>query len=497
VAPEQQPAGTEIVVAVVTALGARIDDVVGPIRESMRAARFEVEEIRISELIHEQFGGDRLRENAAGMAKAMDHGNQLREQRRLGWAAAGLAIKRIRVLREQDPRLRRCYVLRSLKHPHELEKLREIYRDRFFAVGVFTPKEERTHRIAQRIADAEGGRPAQYFTAAQDLIERDQWESGREFGQLVREAFPAADFFVSTNDQTESQVRRWVDILFRRPVVTPTREELGMFHAFAASLQSAALGRQVGASITVEDGDLVAAGCNEVARSGGGQYWSGDDGDRRDFQIGFDQSHSGKLNALREVVKQVEPNLTDERFNAIRLALKDSAVMNLTEFTRDVHAETSALLSAAKRGVAVRGATLYATAFPCHGCAKHIVAAGIRRVVYIEPYPKSYVAEFYADSIALDGDNEVGRVPFVSFTGVAPRHFAAAFQARGKRRSGDGRTPTWVRGDGPSLFPSGPPDQGILELERDAIAELESEQSPVQQSIAGNETSAPSDKVAS
>ncbi|MDN3612645.1 hypothetical protein QWZ16_23945 [Vibrio ostreicida] len=26
--------------------------------------------------------------------------------------------------------------------------------------------------------------------------------------------------------------------------------------------------------------------------------------------------------------------------------------------------------------------------FPCHNCAKHIVASGIKRVVYVEPYPK-------------------------------------------------------------------------------------------------------------
>lgn len=35
------------------------------------------------------------------------------------------------------------------------------------------------------------------------------------------------------------------------------------------------------------------------------------------------------------------------------------------------------------------GTTLYATMYPCHNCARHIVAAGIRKVIYIERYGES------------------------------------------------------------------------------------------------------------
>ena len=63
--------------------------------------------------------------------------------------------------------------------------------------------------------------------------------------------------------------------------------------------------------------------------------------------------------------------------------------MDLIEFSRTVHAEMAAIVDAARRGVSVQDCNLYTTTFPCHECAKHIVAAGIRRVVYIEPYPKS------------------------------------------------------------------------------------------------------------
>lgn len=54
-----------------------------------------------------------------------------------------------------------------------------------------------------------------------------------------------------------------------------------------------------------------------------------------------------------------------------------------------MHAEMFAITDAARRGLSVRDATLYCTTFPCHMCARHIIASGIRKVVYIEPYPKS------------------------------------------------------------------------------------------------------------
>src|SRR5439155_12870624 len=91
-----------------------------------------------------------------------------------------------------------------------------------------------------------------------------------------------------------------------------------------------------------------------------------------------------------------------------------ASVLDVIEYGREVHAEMAALTDAAKRGTSVRGCVLYCTTFPCHECARLIVSAGIARVVYIEPYPKSKVAELYEDSIGLaDRRTELGnRVRF-------------------------------------------------------------------------------------
>ena len=50
------------------------------------------------------------------------------------------------------------------------------------------------------------------------------------------------------------------------------------------------------------------------------------------------------------------------------------------------HAEENAIVQAAYHGIAVKGATLYTTYSPCLQCAKMIINAGIREVVYHERY---------------------------------------------------------------------------------------------------------------
>lgn len=51
-----------------------------------------------------------------------------------------------------------------------------------------------------------------------------------------------------------------------------------------------------------------------------------------------------------------------------------------------LHAEANAITKVAKSSNSSEGATLYVTASPCIECAKLIIQAGIRRVVYSEKY---------------------------------------------------------------------------------------------------------------
>ena len=116
-------------------------------------------------------------------------------------------------------------------------------------------------------------------------------------------------------------------------------------------------------------------------------------------------------------------------------------LFDITEFGRAVHAEMEAMLCCAKVGVSPRGGTLYTTTFPCHNCAKHIVDVGIRRVVYVEPYPKGQAKELHSDSIEIEGpireEKDLKKVQFQPFVGVGPRRYVDLFSIgfRGNRIS--------------------------------------------------------------
>ena len=63
-----------------------------------------------------------------------------------------------------------------------------------------------------------------------------------------------------------------------------------------------------------------------------------------------------------------------------------------------VHAEQNAIIQAARLGIVLDGATLYCTHQPCVICAKMIINAGIRRIVYKEGYPDECAAHFINES---------------------------------------------------------------------------------------------------
>lgn len=57
------------------------------------------------------------------------------------------------------------------------------------------------------------------------------------------------------------------------------------------------------------------------------------------------------------------------------------------ELCRGLHAEQNAILQAAAFGVSLKGSELYCTHQPCVTCAKMLINAGVKRVVFLGSYP--------------------------------------------------------------------------------------------------------------
>jgi deoxycytidylate deaminase len=392
----------------------------------------------------------------------MTRGNELREAMDGGEALALLAAVEIQSRRPTtDPGTLpgTAFVLNQLKHPDEVVWLRTIYGAAFQLIGVFCPEEDRKQYLHVGRAMSE--------EQAEQLIQRDKGEE-IEHGQQVTETFQHCDVFIDLKGygvedtrQAEEQLRRYLKLLFGHKGITPTREEYGMFLAHSAGLRTADLSRQVGAAILSPTGEVVSLGTNEVPAPGGGQYW-GSPGAMRDFERGGDENARIKFENLQEVLAVLTPEWDtldeDERQQLLADAsakLDNTRMMNLTEFGRAVHAEMEALLSAGRVGVPVRGCELYCTTFPCHNCAKHIIDAGIHRVLYIEPYPKSLAERLHGDALVLGPIGEgAGKVAFEAFHGVAPRMYPTLFSSmdpvgtRITRKSASGeadRTPAGLR----------------------------------------------------
>ena len=66
----------------------------------------------------------------------------------------------------------------------------------------------------------------------------------------------------------------------------------------------------------------------------------------------------------------------------VRLYGENSKAHRLPSDCDALHSEVDAIANAARAGIPTEGATIYVTRYPCEACARAIVAAGIKHVVY-------------------------------------------------------------------------------------------------------------------
>lgn len=467
------PDKPELVIGLVSPIGLDLDPLITALSSGFQLAGYRPIPIRLSDQIKEVFDLDlSARPEHERIELLMNGGTMLREKSDCGDAIALLGIAEIYSRRDEEKLGfdRNAFILRSLKHPAEVNRLRAVYGHGFFLISAYSPRGDRVDTLADRFSHSRLGEQTLSRSHAERLIEKDETEAGKKLGQDVKDAFPLADFFVDVRniDTLKSEVERFLELLFGNRFHTPTRDEHGMYHARSAALRSVDLNRQVGAAILTKHGDVLTLGCNDVPKAGGDLYWVGDPHDSRDFKRGYDSSARQRRLMLAEALgrlrdanlladgretEDVEVLVSKLTTGPLKHVLKGASIMNMLEFGRSVHAEMAALMSAARLGISVEGATLFCTTFPCHMCARHIVASGIKRVVYIEPYPKSRAKQLHDDSIAVDPATPNPRmVNFEPFQGISPRQYQTMFDASDLRKQGDGNAAEWSMHDGKVRF---------------------------------------------
>lgn len=436
----------ELVIALCGPIGTPLHDVASTLKELLESDyHYEVAEpIRLSQLIEEYV--KRIGENIPPETELfkrinsqIDWGDRLRTAHGKAilaeLAVANISLERESYKEQQKserhiPR-RICHIIDSIKNEEELNLLRLVYQDMVFAIGVYSPLSIREAALKKK-----GLEPGEIY----QLIDRD---SGEEFaeGQSVRNTFPKCDFFLrldsGTDIQLQKRIKRFLNLILGHGVVTPTPHESAMYAAASAAVNSACLSRQVGAAITTKDERLIAVGWNDVPKAGGDLYVTKSqteiaEGDHRCWNaLGGGKCFNDQEKELfADILMDDLGSLIDKsKHTEARKKIRDSSrLKGLIEFSRSIHAEMHALLNAGKAGLGkVVGGKLFVTTYPCHSCARHIIASGIMEVYYIEPYRKSLAIRLHDDAIT-ESENEPNKVQIRPYEGVAPSRYLTLFK---------------------------------------------------------------------
>lgn len=439
----------ELIFGLCGPIGSPLHPVAELLKSSMeRIYGYECHIIRLSQVIEKRAEistvGLTAYDRKIGLINA---GNNLREKFGPG-VLAEYAIHDISVRRalEKGPEpdkpyqpLKICYIIDSIKNENEIEAFRDVYRDLFFIIGVFSPLESRQKALLREISDVEVAM----------LIDLDSGEEVRT-GQSVRKSFPQSDFFLRVDGGSDTEIRpkleRYLDLIFGTAVVTPSFEESAMYQAWSAAGNSACLSRQVGACLTDSSGEVLSIGWNDVPKSNGGLYLFDSteilgQKDHRCKNIEGGKCFNDEFKAV--IVKEIADTLIkegllgeDKRKDAAD-KIGNSKIKDLIEFSRAIHAEMHAILTGSqKTGHRVKGGKLFCTTYPCHSCARHIIAAGIKDVFFIEPYRKSLAIKLHWDSIT-ESDETTEKVRIRLFDGVAPSKYLKFFKILDDRKSSE------------------------------------------------------------
>jgi deoxycytidylate deaminase len=463
----------ELVIGFSGAIGSGLAQVVGDTKTTLEEAGYIVNVVKISTII-ERLGRE-LGLIAGDIEPSNEYetlqtaGNELRKKFSNAFLAevaiSIIAASRAEKLPEgkdvtavDPPKV--AYIVTQLKHPDEATLLRKIYGNLFYLVGVFAETSQRRKNLLQTL-DA---------VVAERAMDRDRREE-EDHGQQLDKTLKLADLFLRNNDENKAstvrQIQRFAKLIHGAVAITPTSNEHAMYAAYAASMRSACLSRQVGAAIADSAGNLVSTGCNDVPRFGGGLY-SADQGDNDHRCVNWkgrqcwNDEHKKRIEAeIAEILssqelaehlhssghrdfRQIDKSIALEISGQIA---RQTRLRDLIEFSRAVHAEMEAILAIARVGSrSLAEATLFSTTFPCHSCARHIVASGIATVYYIEPYEKSLALDLHSDAIVGDsaeaGASESRKVRFLHFEGIAPRQYQKLFVSVEERKVG-GKARQW------------------------------------------------------
>ena len=188
---------SELVLGLISTVGTDVDAVIQDIQDQLAFFRYEVEVISVSQDILSQFEETRpeWKDEFDRVSYYMDLGNQIRVKTGDNSILMKGVARQLYLKRTVDengyvqPRPRIAYIIKSLKHPDEVDYMRDAYGDGFHLIGITSSYERRLKTLMERKGLIE--------KKARALLDRDSNEDLKQ-GQHTRDAFQHADYFVCT-----------------------------------------------------------------------------------------------------------------------------------------------------------------------------------------------------------------------------------------------------------------------------------------------------------
>jgi dCMP deaminase len=314
------------------------------------------------------------------------------------------------------------FVIESFRNPVEVEYFRYRYYE-FFLISVHCNHKVRLKREIESYNGKLGinlEKVKEYFEKANKRDTGVEIQHDNIYMQNVRSAVFLSDIAIineePTKDSFYNKIIKFYALIRQPGCIQPTNDEMFMQAAYSMSLRSRCISRKVGAVIVGEKGYVVGGGWNDV---GEGQIGCGDRTIGDIFELAneyipmYPTGKEGFIGFIKD--RYNGKNLCDsicfrQEYNDYNKFLTGSDENSKPQqFCRALHAEENALLQNSKiGGVGVQNGTIYTTTFPCELCAKKIYQAGIRKIIFNEPYPESIAEEVFL----RDGIRRVDIQPF-------------------------------------------------------------------------------------
>lgn len=363
--------------------------------------------------------GKLIKKGKKGWRKVLqEHGNEQREN------DLGYWIKKIVEEIDKNYDGAKKIVIDCFRNFHEVEEIRKIY-PRFFLVAICAGKDERWKRVQ---TDYNGN-----YNEFEDDDRRDKNEDFK-WGQSVQKCVDDADYVYYNNEhlvvtqqgeespssgrikrKLKEQAEDFVSLMQGTDEARkPRPEEIQIAAAYAQSNSSTCLKRHVGAVITISrdgrDNDnqefIISTGFNENPPCIPTCFNEG--------KVCYkDEDMTSKLVARGKNIYcpscgNYHTDLNEPWLCKCGVSIRGWLHPNRNmELCTAIHAEERAILSLSGRSA--KDGTLYVTTFPCFQCARLILDAEIKKVVYVEAYPTPETKNF------LEG-NGVEVEPFNGFT---------------------------------------------------------------------------------